>query len=68
MKTVAAIWHVDLMADCPQCMQYVDLLAENEFWVGRENLMIAEHGTPRTTNMAVVCPECGCQFVVDCDW
>lgn len=31
-------------------------------------LEVAEHGTPATKDMEVVCPECGAEFTVDCEW
>ena len=64
---VAATWTVELNCDCPACGEYVNLLDAPDFWDGRK-LEIAEHGTDRSKNVAVVCPECGHEFRVDCQW
>jgi predicted RNA-binding Zn-ribbon protein involved in translation (DUF1610 family) len=63
-----ATWHASLDCDCPKCGEYVDLLKYPDFWDGRSMLEVAEHGTPATKDMEVVCPECGAEFTVDCEW
>lgn len=63
--TVIAAWAVELNADCPACLKCVDLLSYADFWDGRA-LDIGEHGTQRSMNVDVVCPNCGAEFEVDC--
>lgn len=67
MEKIAATWSVSLDADCPDCNAAVDLLYYADFWDGRQ-LDIAEHGTDRSDNQAVVCPNCGHEFTVKCVW
>ena len=66
-KPVAAQWDIHLHADCPHCKEWVDLLDYADFWDGRD-LEIAEHGTERSRAVEVVCPECGHDFEVDCEY
>lgn len=66
-KPVAAQWTVNLHADCPLCKEWVDLLEYPDFWDRRE-LEIAEHGTERSRCVEVVCPECGGEFEVECEY
>jgi endogenous inhibitor of DNA gyrase (YacG/DUF329 family) len=58
---------VSLLSECPKCKQDVDLLDYAEFWDGRD-IDIPEHGTERSDNLEVVCPECGHEFAVSCEW
>jgi hypothetical protein len=62
-----AQWVVELNCYCPGCGDYVNLMDEPEFWVGRE-LDIAEHGTDRSNDMEVTCPECGHEFQACCEY
>ena len=64
---VQAEWHAELTCDCPACGQYVDLLEYPDFWDGRK-IEVCEHGTDRTRGMEVVCPNCGAEFLVDCNY
>ena len=64
---VDATWQVQLMCDCPRCGEYVDLLDAPDFWDGRR-LDIPEHGTERSRNVDVFCPECHHGFYVNCCW
>jgi len=67
MAEVIATWHASLNCDCPGCGEYVDLMSYSDFWDGR-SLQIAEHDTDRSRDVEVVCPECGHEFKVDCEW
>ena len=60
-----ATWIIQLNCKCPHCDNHVDLLDYADFWDGRK-IAAGEHGTERTENMEVVCPECGADFVVNC--
>ena len=62
-----ATWHVSLDCECPKCGEDVDLLSYADFFDGR-TIQIAEHNTPATKDMEVVCPKCGHEFTVDCEW
>lgn len=62
---VEAEWNVELNATCPACLKWVDLLEAPDFWDGRK-LDVAEHGTDRSRNIAVQCPECYHEFRVTC--
>jgi hypothetical protein len=64
---IEAQWCVELNCDCPGCKAHVDLMLYSDFWDGR-SLEIPEHGTERSDNMEVVCPECGHEFSVCCVW
>jgi hypothetical protein len=55
------------MFDCPACEEFVDLIQYADFWDERE-LDICEHGTVRSKNVEVVCPECGEEFYVECNY
>ena len=63
----SAQWAVELNCDCPKCGEYVNLLDAPDFWDGR-TLDIPEHGTENSNNLEVVCPECGHEFKVCCEW
>jgi len=62
-----ATWHVSLNCECPKCAKYVDLLEYADFWDGR-TLELAEHGTDTSRGVEVVCPNCGHEFEVDCEY
>jgi len=63
-----ATWYLSLETRCPACDKHVDLLDYSDFWDGRSDMKAVEHGTPRTDAMEVVCPECGHEFVVKCQY
>jgi phage FluMu protein Com len=65
--TVDAQWTVELNCDCPKCKVSVNLLDYPDFWIQRQ-LEIPEHGTERSDNLEVGCPECDHQFTVCCVW
>lgn len=67
MNNPLATWSISLDVDCPGCDGYVDLLAYADFWDGR-HLDACEHGTDRSTNVEVVCPECNHEFKVDLEY
>ena len=62
---VVATWVIELRCDCPKCGEYVDLLDDPDFWDGRQ-LTAAEHGTERSRDIEVMCPNCGHELKVDC--
>jgi ribosomal protein S27AE len=66
--SVTAQWRVELDCDCPRCGEAVDLTDVEEFWQDHSNLDIPEHGTERSDNLEVTCPECGHEFAVCCEW
>ena len=64
---VTARWEIRLDCDCPSCHLDVDLLDAVDFWDGR-NLEMGEHMTERANNQEVVCPSCGHEFVIECEY
>jgi len=62
-----ATWDLSLNTTCPDCKAYVDLLDYADFWDGRK-LDICEHGTDRSQDVAVNCPECDCEFKVNLEF
>lgn len=66
-QNVTATWIIRLNCHCPCCNEYVDLLEYPDFWDGRQ-LVVAEHGTERSQDMEVVCPECYKTFTVRCEY
>jgi hypothetical protein len=68
MATTTATWIVELCCDCPKCESWVNLLDYPDFWDGHQHLKIAECGTDRSRGFEVVCPECGHEFTVDCEY
>ncbi len=67
MSAVTANWNITLDCHCPQCHEYVDVLDTPDFWDGR-TMAIGEHGTDASKGVEVVCPECGHEFEVDCEY
>ena len=67
MANITATWVVELNCDCPACAEHVDLLDYPDFWDGRL-LEVPEHGTARSMDVEVVCPECSHEFAVDCEY
>lgn len=60
-------WNISLDTECPHCGEAVNLLEHSEFWLGRE-LDVGEHGTERSTDIEVVCPECNEEFKTTLDY
>ena len=67
MAEVKATWSISLDCECPGCKEQVNLLDYTDFWDGR-HLEVPEHDTDRSTDVEVVCPECGHEFEVDCEY
>ena len=67
MADTTATWTVELNCECPACHEYVDVLEYPDFWDGR-HLEIAEHGTDRSKDVEVICPNCDHEFTVFCEW
>jgi hypothetical protein len=67
MADTIATWSISLNCDCPACNEYVDLLNYADFWDGRR-IDVPEHGTARTKNVEVVCPECSHDFTVELEY
>ena len=63
-----ATWVVELVCLCPKCAMYVNLMDYPDFWEGKSTLALAEHGTEKSNNLSVICPECGHAFNVRCEW
>jgi endogenous inhibitor of DNA gyrase (YacG/DUF329 family) len=63
-ENIKAYWSIRLDAECPHCKEEVDLLDVDDFWDGK-TFQCVEHGTAKTRNVRVFCPECGEDFVVD---
>jgi hypothetical protein len=66
-EKITATWHLRLMTTCPWCRRRVDLLDAPDFWESPA-CEPCEHHTDRTTNMEVVCPECGHEFQVTTEY
>lgn len=67
MADVTATWSISLDCDCPACGDHVDLLADDDFWIGRP-LDCVEHHTARSRDVEVFCPACHHEFKVDLDY
>lgn len=65
MENIKAIWSISLDCTCPSCGHDFDILQGFSLPYGH-NLYAGEHGTERTENIEIVCPECECVFKVDC--
>ncbi|ECD6619164.1 TPA: hypothetical protein G8M64_004631 [Salmonella enterica] len=66
MANQKAIWAITLHTECPKCREYFDIIHHNDdFWVDA-NFDTCEQDTPATTDVEVVCPECGHEF--ECDF
>ena len=68
MSSVKATWDIELNCECPSCEKYVDLCDHCEFWHNHPAVEVCEHGTALTEDMEVVCPHCGHEFKVDCEY
>ena len=66
-EKVIATWDIHLWCDCPKCLENVDLLDAPDFWDGRR-LQIAEHDTPHSCDVEVICPSCEHEFKVDTEY
>jgi predicted RNA-binding Zn-ribbon protein involved in translation (DUF1610 family) len=64
---IIATWCVELNCDCPNCGEYVDVTKAEGFWDGNE-ITVPEQRTERSNNLEVVCPECGHEFEVCCEY
>ena len=66
MGKVTAIWSLELICECPKCLHDFDLVQDDNFWVdGCEPI---EHGTSRTKDVEVECPNCSHEFLVDYEY
>ena len=68
MSKITATWVVSLDCTCPNCEEWIDVMDSDGFWDRHSELDIAEHGTPRTIDMEVECPECHHEFKVDLEY
>jgi len=64
MADIKATWSISLNCDCPKCGEYVDLLEDPDWW-DRHRVELCEHDTPKTTDVRVICPDCGADFHAD---
>jgi len=65
---IRATWIISLDCTCPGCNEFVDLLDLEDFWEDHPGLHPPEHSTKRTNDMPVICPECGWEFDVCCEY
>ena len=64
-----ADWTLKLHATCPHCKEFVDLLDYGDFWDAHGgHLEACEHGTERSKELEVTCPECMKDFTVECQY
>ena len=68
VPVIFATWSIALNCDCPACKEFVNLLDYADFWDCHTHLKIAEHGTERSRNVEVNCPDCGHDFIVDLEY
>lgn len=66
-KTFAR-WSIELLADCPHCQDYVDLLEDSDFWHSHPKLKPGETRTDASVNIEVLCPSCGAEFKCDLEY
>ena len=64
---VKANWNFTLDATCPSCRECVDVTAESSFWDGK-SLKSGEYGTEDSTNIDTICPLCGHEFKITCEF
>lgn len=62
-----ATWSISLDCECPHCEQEVDLLDASDFWDGAQ-FQVGEHGTEKTKNVTVYCPNCLEDFNADLEY
>lgn len=63
MSNVEAHWHVNLLVDCPECEEIIDLMDNDSFTDGTHSYVLESQN-----NIPVECPECGYKFNVDLVW
>jgi hypothetical protein len=66
MSNPTATWNVSIDTHCPKCEFYFNICDGIDFWDGRD-YRLCEHGTERTRDIEVECPECSHKFNVDLD-
>jgi hypothetical protein len=66
-EKLTATWSISLDTTCPHCDADVNLLDYADFWDSRL-FAVPEHGTDRTKDVEVNCPECMMDFKVDLDY
>lgn len=67
LAETVATWSISLNCDCPGCSKRVDLLDYCDFWDGRR-IDPVEHDTARSNCLDVICPNCGHDFEVCCQY
>jgi len=67
MADIVATWTAELNCTCPQCENYVDLTCDDNFWNVFESAIFT-CSTIDISDMAVKCPACGHEFLVDCEY
>jgi hypothetical protein len=67
-RKIQATWDLSLMCDCPACEEFVDLLKYADFWEDHDELKVCETRTESSRSLEVVCPECGEEFYVECNY
>jgi endogenous inhibitor of DNA gyrase (YacG/DUF329 family) len=65
-EPILATWSLSLDCECPKCGKDVDLLRTDDFW--DSGLQACETCTDRSNDLEVSCPECGHEFVVECEY
>ncbi len=63
VKSKTGLWSCSIFVDCPHCGGQQDLIDGDE-GPRVDDLLIAEHGTDRTTNIETYCMDCGKEFIV----
>lgn len=66
-EPITATWSIELNCECPDCGKFVDLLDYPDFWDGK-TIEMAERRTEAADNLDVMCPECGHEFNVKCEY
>lgn len=67
MENIKALWSIELMCECPNCLCDFDLVkCHDDFWV--DGCQPIEHGTAKTKNVEVECPICSLEFKVDYEY
>jgi len=66
-EPTTAAWSIELNCECPKCGDFVDLLDYPDFWEGK-TIELAEQGTKAADNLDVMCPKCGHEFNVKCEY
>ncbi len=64
----SATWYLSLDCDCPKCDESVDLLDGPDFWGDHVGLAPCETMTELANALEVVCPKCGHEFEVRCEY